>query len=121
MYQEYGISEEIEKLANEVEEEIKEQIKKINQDAMYNSQRVLMAFQENEVSEMHFGTTTGYGEGDVRKKLHRKNICKSARSRRQFSKKPIYIWNTRINSITIWIIKTRRHNACSFAESHMIH
>lgn len=70
MYKEIGISEEIEKLANEVENEIKDIIEKINQDAMYNSQKVLMAFQKNEVSEMHFGSTTGYGEGDVRKNLH---------------------------------------------------
>lgn len=82
MYQEFGISKKIEALSQEVEEEIKEEIKKIEQDAMYNSQKVLMAFQENGVSEMHFGTTTGYGEGDVRKKLHRKNIHKNIRSRR---------------------------------------
>ena len=82
MYKEFGISEEIEKLANETEKEIKEIIEKINQDAMYNSQKVLMAFQENNVSEMHFGLTTGYGEGDVRKRMHRKNIYKSIRSRR---------------------------------------
>ena len=66
MYKEFGISEKIEKLANECEEEITEILKKIDKNAMQNSQKVLMAFQKNKVSEMHFGTSTGYGEGDVR-------------------------------------------------------
>lgn len=75
MYKEFGISEEIENLANETEEEIKDIFMKIDEDALYNSQKVLMAFQKNKVSEMHFGMSTGYGEGDVRKRHHRKDIC----------------------------------------------
>lgn len=82
MYREFGISEELEKLVDKVEKEIKDIFSKIDQDALYNSQKVLMAFQNNEVSEMHFGTSTGYGEGDVRKRLYRKNICRSTWSRR---------------------------------------
>ena len=74
MYKEFGISEKIEKLANEIEEKLQEIFNKINEDAMYNSQKVLMAFQKNAVSEMHFGSSTGYGEGDVRKNVYRKNI-----------------------------------------------
>lgn len=65
MYKEFGISKEIEELANKSEEELKEIFKKIDEDVLYNSQKVLMAFQKNEVSEMHFGMSTGYGEGDV--------------------------------------------------------
>lgn len=75
MYKEFGISEKIENLANETEEEIKDIFMKVNEDALYNSQKVLMAFQKNEVSEMHFGMSTGYGEGDVRKRHYRKDIC----------------------------------------------
>ena len=57
--------EEILNLANEVEEEIKDVIKQIDENAMYNSEKVLNAFQRNKVSEMHFNSTTGYGYGDV--------------------------------------------------------
>lgn len=82
MLKEFGISEELEKLANETEKEIQEIFRKIDEDALYNSQKVLMAFQKNAVSEMHFGRSTGYGEGDVRKRLYRKNIFRSLRCRR---------------------------------------
>lgn len=66
MYKEFGISEKIEELANESEQELEEIFKKIDQNEAQNSQKVLMAFQKHKVSEMHFGTSTGYGEGDVR-------------------------------------------------------
>lgn len=69
-------------LAQEVEEEIQEVIKRIDKDAMYNSEKVLNAFHRNNVSEMHFGTTTGYGYADVRKRCDRGSICRSARCRR---------------------------------------
>lgn len=65
MLKEFGISEELEKLANETEKEIQQEFKQIDECALYNSQKVLMAFQRNSVSEMHFGRSTGYGEGDV--------------------------------------------------------
>lgn len=78
MYKEFGISEELEKLAIETEEEIKKIIARIDEGALYNSQKVLAAFQKNKVSEMHFGTSTGYGEGDIRSRLHRKHILRRA-------------------------------------------
>ena len=52
-------------LSKQVEEEIKEEIKKVDNDCMYNSMKVLNAFQNNRISDVHFGTTTGYGYGDV--------------------------------------------------------
>ena len=52
-------------LSKQVEEEIKEEIKKVDEDSMYNSLKVLNAFQNNKISDVHFGTTTGYGYGDV--------------------------------------------------------
>lgn len=52
-------------LSKQVEEEIKEEIKKVDEDSMYNSLKVLNAFQNNRISDVHFGTTTGYGYGDV--------------------------------------------------------
>lgn len=68
MYQEFGISKELENLTYETEKDLKEIFENIDEDALYNSQKVLMSFQKNKVSEMHFGMSTGYGEGDVRKR-----------------------------------------------------
>lgn len=52
-------------LSKEVEQEIKEQIEKVDQDCMYNSRKVLEAFHNHKVADVHFGTTTGYGYGDI--------------------------------------------------------
>ena len=55
----------INKLALEVEDEIKEQIKNVDKICLENSKKVLDAFQKNGLSEIHFGATTGYGYNDV--------------------------------------------------------
>lgn len=47
------------------EEELKEVFKKIDDIEMYNSQKVLEAFQELRVSNTHFSSSTGYGIGDI--------------------------------------------------------
>ena len=65
MYEKYGISNDLEKLVREVEEEIKPEFEKIDKIKEENTLKVLMAFQKNTLSEMHFGTTTGYGYGDI--------------------------------------------------------
>jgi len=65
MYKEYGISEKIEIMATEAEENLKEEFKKIDLLCVKNSINVLQAFQEYNVSEMHFGSTTGYGYDDI--------------------------------------------------------
>lgn len=65
MYKEYGISDELLKLAEETENEVKEEFKKIDKVCEYNSLKVLNAFREFSISDMHFGSTTGYGYGDV--------------------------------------------------------
>lgn len=65
MYKEYGIDEKIEKLAQEVQEEIKEEIEKVNQICEKNSLKVIKAFQKHKVSEVHFNSSTGYGYGDI--------------------------------------------------------
>lgn len=65
MYEEFKIDERIEKLSQEVEEELADIFKSINKQCELNSMKVLNAFQEYNVSEMHFGTTTGYGYGDI--------------------------------------------------------
>ena len=65
MYKEFGIDEQIEKLAIETEEELKEEFKKIENNCLKNSIKVLKAFQEYKVSDIHFNSTTGYGYGDI--------------------------------------------------------
>ncbi len=65
MYEKYGISNDLEKLVREVEEEIKPEFEKIDKIKEENTLKVLMAFQKYKLSEMHFGTTTGYGYGDI--------------------------------------------------------
>lgn len=65
MYEKYGISNDLEKLVREVEGEIKPEFEKIDKIKEENTLKVLMAFQKYKLSEMHFGTTTGYGYGDI--------------------------------------------------------
>ena len=65
MYEKYGISDELKKLSGETNSDIKPVFEKIDQVCELNSLKVLKAFQNNNVSEMHFGTSTGYGYGDI--------------------------------------------------------
>ena len=65
MYEAFGISEKIELLAEEVENEVKDVFKAIDRKCERNSLNVLKAFQNNRISDLHFGSTTGYGYGDV--------------------------------------------------------
>lgn len=54
----------IEKI-NEIEKVLEPAFKIIDAIAMANSEKVLKAFWEEEVSEIHFNGTTGYGYGDL--------------------------------------------------------
>ena len=65
MYQEFGISEELEKLSTKVEKDVENVFKNIDKTCEINSLKVLKAFQNNQISDMHFGSTTGYGYGDI--------------------------------------------------------
>ena len=64
-YKEYGISDKLIDLSAKVEEEIEPVLKKIDDVCEYNTMKVLKAFQDNNISDMHFGSTTGYGYGDI--------------------------------------------------------
>lgn len=64
-YKEYGISDKLIELSAKVEEEIETVLKKIDDVCEYNTMKVLKAFQDNNISDMHFGSTTGYGYGDI--------------------------------------------------------
>ena len=65
MYKEYGISQETFDLVNKCENELQEEFKKINEICEYNSLKVLKAFHDNNLSEVHFNETTGYGYDDI--------------------------------------------------------
>ncbi len=61
MYEKFEISGKIEELSKKVEEQIKPQFEEIDKICEINSMKVLKAFQENNLSESHFNTSTGYG------------------------------------------------------------
>ena len=53
------------KLINKSEIEISDELKKIDDIVLFNSMKVLDAFQKEGVSEYHFNSTTGYGYNDI--------------------------------------------------------
>lgn len=61
MYEIFGISNKLENLANDVENEIKPQFEKIDKICEFNSIKVLNAMQNCHLSGMHLNTSTGYG------------------------------------------------------------
>ena len=65
MYESFGISEKLEVLSRKVESELVDIYKKIDENCEKNSLNVLKALQNNRISDMHFGSTTGYGYGDI--------------------------------------------------------
>ena len=65
MYEKFGISENLEELSTKAQKEVENIFKEIDKTCMQNSLKVLKAFQNAGVSDMHFGSTTGYGYSDV--------------------------------------------------------
>ena len=65
MYKELGISERVVDLAEQVEKDVKTVFADIDKVCEYNSSKVLSAFQKNQISDLHFNQTTGYGYGDI--------------------------------------------------------
>ena len=65
MYNELGISDELVKKAKETEKQIEPVFEKIEDVCEFNSLKVLKAFQDNRISDIHFNQTTGYGYGDI--------------------------------------------------------
>ena len=61
MLEKLGINTELENLSKEVENEIKEQFKAMDEICEKNSMKVLSAFQECNLQEMHLNSSTGYG------------------------------------------------------------
>ena len=65
MYNNFGISDKVRKIVLNAEESLKEEFKKIDEMCDMNSLKVLSAFNKNNISETHFGSTTGYGYDDL--------------------------------------------------------
>ncbi len=64
-YELFGISNKISNLAKDVEMQMSEVYNEIDEVCLYNQAKVLNAFKEVNISQMHFGKTTGYGYNDV--------------------------------------------------------
>jgi len=60
-----NINKELLQKTQEVEKLLSDEFEEADRICEVNSLKVLNAFQEYNLSELHFGTTTGYGYGDV--------------------------------------------------------
>ena len=65
MYNELKTDKNLIELSNKVDKKIAYEIKKVDETCMYNSIKVLNAFHNNNISDVHFGSTTGYGYSDI--------------------------------------------------------
>jgi len=65
MYEKFGITKELLELSHSVEKELEDRFRKVDKICEYNSLKVLNAFRNNNISETHFTTTTGYGYNDI--------------------------------------------------------
>ena len=61
----YGVSDEIINLLKEAEKDTAPYMQRAEEIAQYNTFKVLNSFRKHNISEMHLGTTTGYGYDDV--------------------------------------------------------
>ncbi len=79
----------LEKLSKEVEDQLQEKFKEIDDLCYFNSKKVIDAFNKEGVSEIHFNTTTGYGYNDIGRDTIEKVFarifnCEDALVRNQF-------------------------------------
>lgn len=65
IYHSFGISEQTVSLCRSAEEKATRRFREIEEIAAYNQAKVLAAFRNNRVSEVHFSETSGYGYDDV--------------------------------------------------------
>ncbi len=55
----------VREIVNEAEKELEIQFKEVDEICEFNSEKILTAFQKNRVVEADFGSSTGYGYGDI--------------------------------------------------------
>ena len=101
----------VEELVKNTEKEVQEQLNLADEICDFNSNKVLEAFQRNGVKESDFGSTTGYGYDEYRKRKNRKSFFRCFACRRLHCKVTVYIRYTCINSCFICLFKTWRYNA----------
>ena len=65
MYKNFNIDQKVIDLVKQSEKELTDKYKELDEICEYNSLKVLKAFQDNKLSEIHFGQTTGYGYNDI--------------------------------------------------------
>ncbi|SHO45931.1 methionine gamma-lyase family protein [Anaerocolumna xylanovorans] len=65
IYKDLSINTEILELGRKIESELKKRFEEIDKIAEYNQLKVIKAFQDNRVSDIHFAATTGYGYNDL--------------------------------------------------------
>lgn len=65
MFNQLRIDEKVIELSRKVEDDIKDELKKVDEICTYNSLKVLNAFHKHHINEAHFNATTGYGYGDI--------------------------------------------------------
>ena len=65
MYNKLNIPDNVVKIVNEAELALQEEFKRIDKTCDENSLKVLAAFHDNQISEAHFNSTTGYGYDDL--------------------------------------------------------
>ena len=76
MYKQFGISDEVIELSEKATKEVEKIFKNIDKICEFNSLKVLNAFQEYNISDLHFGSTTGYGYGDIGRDIIEKVFSK---------------------------------------------
>lgn len=64
-YENMGISNQVYRLSQEIEAQLKDRFEEMDQVTEYNQMKVLSAFQKHQVSEAHLLGTTGYGYNDL--------------------------------------------------------
>lgn len=64
MYEELGITKEVYEYGEKIIESLKERFEAIDKVAEFNQMKVIAAMQKNKVSEMHLGSSSGYGYND---------------------------------------------------------
>ena len=62
--EQFRIDEDIVEMVEKAEAELAEEFKAQDDIMEFNQYKVLKAFQDNRISDMHFGWTTGYGYDD---------------------------------------------------------
>lgn len=63
-YKEFGIDEKVLSFGKKILDELKPRFEEIDAIAEFNQLKVIKAMQDNNIAEMHLGTSTGYGYND---------------------------------------------------------